>query len=166
MSAADSGHAFLAVHPSWAATMRHVLSKSVLCWGSRKMAATCFCAPRCQEWHCGPADVMTDAGTRIPVCHSRGWGFARPVYRRLSPISRRLAADRPPIAADRMAAIRALFDEHEEISASLVVGALGLSVRRVREILQQLTDAGVLMKQSDRRNARYMLTPRQKRQSD
>ena len=65
-----------------------------------------------------------------------------------------------------MAAIRALFDEHEEISASLVAGALGLSARLVREILQQLTDAGVLMKQSDRRNARYMLTPRQKRQSD
>ena len=65
-----------------------------------------------------------------------------------------------------MAAIRALFGEHEEISASLVAGALGLSTRRVREILQQLTDAGVLTKQSDRRSARYMLTPRQKRQSD
>ncbi len=48
----------------------------------------------------------------------------------------------------------------------MVVGALGLSVRRVREILQQLTDAGVLMKQSDRRSARYMLALRQKGQSD
>ena len=50
-----------------------------------------------------------------------------------------------------MAAIWALFGEHEEISASLVAGALGLSARRVREILQQLTDVGVLTKQSDRR---------------
>lgn len=30
-----------------------------------------------------------------------------------------------PIAADRMAAMRALFDEHEEISASMVAGTLG-----------------------------------------
>lgn len=65
-----------------------------------------------------------------------------------------------------MAAIRALFGEHEEISASLVAGALGLSARLVREILQQLTDAGVLMKQSDRRSARYMLALRQKGQPD
>jgi predicted transcriptional regulator len=65
-----------------------------------------------------------------------------------------------------MAAIRALFGEHEEIRATLVAGALGLSARRVREILQQLTDAGVLMKQSDRRSARYMLALRQKGQSD
>lgn len=159
MSAADSGHAFFSRPSILGGDDAACAFKICAVLGFEEDGSNVFLRPS-----------MPGVTLRPCRCHDRRrYANSRMPFQGLGIRQASLSAaisDKPPIAADRMAAIRALFDEHEEISASMVVGALGLSVRRVREILQQLTDAGVLMKQSDRRSARYMLTPRQKRQSD
>lgn len=68
-----------------------------------------------------------------------------------------IAADRPPIAEDRYQIIEELLSSGIDVGTAEISEALGLSMRRTREILQQLVKEGVLEKHSDRRYAHYTL---------
>jgi predicted HTH transcriptional regulator len=98
-------------------------------------------------------------------------GFFRVTFKRNeagSSIGRQSAVNRPQSAAmaDRKHTITSYLEKYGQAKVVDLVSVIGLSEGRVRDILREMVDDGIIEKISDKRYAHYVLLSHDQRRND